>query len=379
MMPTILYIMKYPLHRRENLKQKFDGQMAAARALGWNAYCIGWDETGMYLTGDGSKELLCKNTLASVSGYDHTKIFLDLMKAARIAMHRMKVDAVYVRYMPTFWNAPRTFRQLKAGGGKLAIEYPTYPIAQENNRFFLRRQVFRYANHVMKKIRPLVDLYTVMGEDCGGTLYGKPAMNIVNGVNVEALPLHAPRANQPDVRLLALASMSGWHGYDRILCSLAAYTGDTDVRISFVGSDGDGSLVKWKQLAKEKGLMDRVTFHGPCYGEALEVIIARSDLGVGSLAMFRYGLKQGITLKAREFMARGLPFINAIVDYALPDGQGFFLQVPNDETPIDMAEIVAFAKAVKADAARSIAMREYAQSHLNWKGVLKPVLERLKP
>ena len=29
-MPTILFVMKYPLHRKENLKAKFDGQLAAA-------------------------------------------------------------------------------------------------------------------------------------------------------------------------------------------------------------------------------------------------------------------------------------------------------------------------------------------------------------
>lgn len=378
-MPTILFVMKYPLHRRENLKSKFDGQMDAARALGWDAYCIGWDTQGMTLIGKDTSQFLCKNTLAGVRGYDHTKIFTDLMKAARIAMRRMRFDALYLRYMPTFLNAPRTFRMLKAAGGKLILEYPTWPVAQENERFFLRRQAFRYADRVMLKIRPMVDLYTMIGQDCGGTFEGKPAVNIFNGVNVSALPLHAPRAERSDIRLLALASMSGWHGYDRIIRSLAGYRGNADVRIAFVGGDGDGSLAKWKQLAEDLNLLDRITFHGPRYGAELEQIIAESDLGIGSLAMFRYGLKQGITLKAREFMARGLPFLNAVVDYALPDGTDYYLQVPNDETPIDMAQIVAFVQSAKADPARPAAMRAYAEHNLNWTSILSPVLERVKP
>ena len=114
-------------------------------------------------------------------------------------------------------------------------------------------------------------------------------------------------------------------------------------------------------------LNDCVTFHGPLYGEALEALIASCDLGVGSLGMFRYGLQQGMTLKVREFMARGLPFISAVVDPALPDGTRLLpAGVSNDETPIAMAEIVTFARRAKADAALPSAMRAYAEQHLSW-------------
>ena len=378
-MPTILFVMKYPLHRRENLQSKFDGQMDAARKLGWDAYCIGWDMQGMNLIGNGRKEFLCVNKYTNLKGYDHTKIFLDLMKAVRIALHRIPVDVLYLRYMPTFWNAPKTIRLLKNNGGKLVVEYPTYPVAQENNRFFIRRQVFRYTDHVIGKIYPMADLFTAIGEDCGGTLHGKPAMNIVNGVYVSALPQHKVRAERHDIRLLALASMSGWHGYDRLLRSLAAYTGDEKIQIAFVGGDGDGSLAKWKQLAEELGLQDRVTFYGPRYGSELEEIIAQCDAGVGSLGMFRYGLQQGMTLKAREYLARGLPFISAVADPALPENRGFFLRVANDETPIDMSEVAAFVKKTKADAKLSGAMRAYAEENLSWRGVFTGILERVKP
>lgn len=378
-MPSILFVMKYPLHRNENLKIKFDGQMEAARTLGWNAYCIGWEPQGMVLVGEGKREFLRENSLANVRGYDHTKIFVDLMKAAGDAMRRTPFDALYLRYMPTFPAALKTVKQLKEQGGKLAVEYPTYPIAQENERFFLRRLVFRYTDRIMEKINPLVDLYTLIGDDCGGTLYGRPAMNTVNGIDIGRLPRHAPRTNAKDIRLLALASMSGWHGYDRILKSLAGYVGGADVRIDFVGGDGDGSLTGWKQLAGELNVADRVTFHGPRYGQALEAIAAQCDLGVGSLGMFRYGLKRGMTLKAREYMARGLPFIGAVDDPALPADRNFFLRVPNDELPIDMAEIVSFAQKVKADAALPDAMRAYTEENLSWRSVMAQTLERLKP
>ncbi|MEG0742897.1 MAG: glycosyltransferase [Clostridia bacterium] len=375
-MPSILFVMKYPLHRQENLKRKFDGQMAAARKLGYQAYCIGYDGHGMALVGEGTREPLLRTALASLPGYEHTLIFDDLMTAVSQTLKRRKVDVLYLRYMPTFGAALCAIRAFKAQGGRLVIEYPTYPIAQENNRFFFRRQVFRYADHVLAKINPLVDLYALIGDPCGGTLNGRPAVNIVNGVDAEALPPHLPNES-PTIRLLALASMSGWHGYDRILRSLAEYRGDADVRLEMVGSDGDGSMEKWRALTQELFLQERVTFHGSLYGDALNDQIAQCDVGVGSLGMYRYGLTRATTLKLREFMARGLPFISAVDDPTLPDAPDWILRVPNDDTPIDMAQVVAFARRAKALPELPQRMRAYAQAHMSWEGTLHRVLEQL--
>ncbi len=376
-MPTILFLMKYPLLRQESLKAKFDGQMAAARALGWNAYCIGWDERGMTLIGGEKPVFLRRCALAGLRGYDHTLVFIDLMAAAREAMRRMPVDVLYLRYMPTFAGALKTVRQLKAQGGRLIVEYPTYPFALENARFFVRRQVFRYTGRVLEKIHPSVDLYALIGEPCDGTLNGRPAVNIVNGVDTDAFPLHRPNAGDPAVRLLALASMSGWQGYDRILRSLAAYRGDADVRVEFVGGEGDGSLAAWQALARELGVADRVTFRGPLYGEALNDVITRCDVGVGSLGLYRFGRAQATPLKLREYMARGLPFLSAVDDPALPDNGDYHLLVPNDDTPVDMEAVVAFARRAKQNAELPARMRAYAAERLSWQTVMRAVLERV--
>ncbi len=375
-MPTILFLMKYPIHRNDNLKGKFDGQMAAARALDWQAYCIGWDEKGMSLIGDGVNERLKTNALAAVRGYEHTKIFSDLMTAAREVMKRMRVDVMYLRYMPTFSGAVKTVKMLKEQGGRLVIEHPTYPIKNQTYRRFLRRQIFRYTDGVLAKINPMVDLYTLIGTPCGGELDGRPAMNIVNGIDVDAFTLHEPNPDAP-VRLLALASMSRWHGYDRILRSLAAYKGSADVRLEMVGGDGDGSLAQWRALAEELGLMSRVTFHGAQYGEALERIIAECDVGVGVLGMHRAGVKQATALKIREYTARGLPFINAVYDPAFADDPPFELRVPDDDSPISMEEIVTFAEKVKHDKDLPVQMRTRAEAGLSWRDVIKGVFEKL--
>lgn len=376
-MPTILFLMKYPTHRRENLKNKFDGQMAAARALGYEAYCIGWNERGMELIGDGVRESLRTNAFASLRGYEHTKIFCDLMAAVDCVLDRIHVDIMYMRYMPTFGGAVKTMRRLKAQGGRLVIEHPTYPIDTVKNRSSVRRLAFRYTDSVLRKINPMVDLYTVIGMAVNGSLDGRPAMNIVNGVDVSAVPMHSPNPNAP-IRLLALASMSGWQGYDRIIKSLAEYEGDADVRIEMVGGDGDGSLAQWRSLSDRLGLSGRVTFHGALYGDELNEVIAQCDVGVCSLGMYRYGLSCATSLKLREYMSRGLPFVTAVTDPALPDDPDFSLGVPNDDTPIDMSRVIAFARRAKRDGEVSARMRAFAQSNMSWTRVMGDVLKALE-
>lgn len=376
-MAYCLFVMKYPLHLRENLKGKFDGQMAAVRTLGHQAEYIGWDREGMWLVGEKGRKPLLKTRLPGLPGYDHTLIFVDLMRAVREVLKTRRVDLLYWRYMPTFGNAPGVMEAFKARGGKLVMEFPTFPREGENRRSLLRRPVFAYADRVLKRLSPLIDLYTAIGQPCGGEIEGRPAMNIVNGVDVDSFPLHAPNARQEAVRLLAVASMTGSQGYDRVLRAMAEYRGPVPVYLHLVGGEGDGALAALQGLAQRLGLEDRALFHGPLYGEELDAVAAACDVGLGSLAMFRFGLESGMPLKQREYMARGLPFVYAANDPTIPDNPRFCLRVPHDESPLPLGEIIAFARRAKADPEAPGLMRAYARRHMAWQSVMAGVLERL--
>ena len=41
--------MRYPLHQKHHLKQKFDGQMQACVNLGYQVYHFGYDQDTVYL------------------------------------------------------------------------------------------------------------------------------------------------------------------------------------------------------------------------------------------------------------------------------------------------------------------------------------------
>ena len=117
-------------------------------------------------------------------------------------------------------------------------------------------------------------------------------------------------------------------------------------------------------------MADRVVFHGELHGEALDRVAARCDIGVGGLGLHRKGQYRSMTLKLREYMARGLPFVYAVDDPSLPEDPAVCLRLANDESPIDLAELAAFARRAQADEETPARMRAYAESHMSWRGVL---------
>ena len=98
------------------------------------------------------------------------------------------------------------------------------------------------------------------------------------------------------------------------------------------------------------------------------------DLGVSSLGLYRIGLELGTVMKGREYMARGLPFVYAGEDPTIEKGHPHAMQVPNDDTPIDMEEIAAFAKRVRTEKNAAESMREYARKHMSWEMEFERIL-----
>lgn len=376
-MADILFLMRMPMDGRDNLHAKFIGQIHGAQRLGHKVHWIGWDHEGMWLCGDGEPRLLHKNRLAKLPAYHHTFLYVDLFSALQKLSREQTYDLVYMRYMPTFFNAPKALRLMKDKGAKLMIEHPTYPANFARTTSALRRPVFLYTDHVFEKIKPMVDCYAVMGDDCGGTVDGKTAINIVNGVDVESLPLHQTPDNGSEIHLLALASMSYWQGYDRLINAMAQWKGEERFVLHMVGTEGDGSLAQWMQLAKDQGLEEQVVYEGQLHGTALDRMVARCDLGVGGLGLHRRMIKTAISLKLREYMARGLPFMYAVEDVSVPWPERFCVKVSNDDSLVDLKAVRDFVMTVRTTPGFASEMRAYACENMSWQDVLRDVFHKV--
>ena len=65
-------------------------------------------------------------------------------------------------------------------------------------------------------------------------------------------------------------------------------------------------------------------------------------------------------------MSRGLPFVYSGEDVALKSEYEYAFQVSNDDTPLDMQEIVNFANKMKNRMEIPSKMREFALKHMSW-------------
>ncbi|KGE71132.1 glycosyltransferase family protein [Spirochaeta lutea] len=122
-----------------------------------------------------------------------------------------------------------------------------------------------------------------------------------------------------------------WHGVDLIV-GLAERLPEYDFHI--VGSEGESTT--------------NLFYYG--YRTEYDDILAKCDISIGSLALFRENMLEACPLKVREYLARGFPVIIGYEDTA------FLKELPNFILKIDLSkgisqksiqEIKSFAKKMK--------------------------------
>lgn len=376
-MKSVLFLMRYPLIDAYNLKQKFDGQIQAAVNLGYNVYFIAYDRENVYLVNKNkdAKQKICRTRFGAFPKYRSTFGFFDLFKAFSKAQKNIHFDLVYMRSKIMLPTAISALKKHKKSGGKLMVEIPSYNSKeQELSRF--RSCVQGVASIWKKKLPQLVDLYTLIGATDVKEYNGRPALCISNGVCVENFPAHTHKAGE-EVRILALASMRNWQGYDRLIKGLSEYDGKTPVYIEMIGDDGDGSLILWRDLAKEKGVESHVNFRGALYDSQLTNAVNRCDIGAATLGLHRKSKGVGSVLKVREYMARGIPFIYSYDDSLLDGKEPFALKITGDDSAVSIAQVVDWVETLRMNKNITEEMRTFAKEKMSWDAQLKNAFDKV--
>jgi glycosyltransferase involved in cell wall biosynthesis len=195
-------------------------------------------------------------------------------------------------------------------------------------------------------------------------------VEVGNGIDVAAIESRAsaPRWPAPVLRLVAVATVSKWHGYDRLLRAIKGFCErrDRPFDVHLVVAGEGPALESLRALCASLGLDDRVEFAGTVTGAPLRELYAQSHLAVSSLALHRIGLSSASVLKAREYCAVGIPFIASGHDPDFAAALPFRFVVGSSE---DTRDVIAAFEAF-ADTAQHIdpaAMRRYAFTHLDWR------------
>ncbi len=378
-MAKVLFVMKYPLEDAYSVKNKFNGQMKAVEDMGHEVWYVAYDRKHTYLIHKGEKTIIKNIWFGNWKQYIHIKAFYDMFDSVRRVLKTEKFDVAYMRRCPLSPSGYQMCKEIIKSGCKLVQEIPTYPGSREVQPSFLRRMYMKWSRHCWSKVHPMLSLYTLIGdkEDNIGEI---PAINIDNGTDVDLLPLRKPCFEDDKIHLFALASMSRWHGYDRLIRGIAGLDEPTrkTVVLDMVGDEGDGSLNQWKELVKELTIEEQVVFHGRKVGGELDPFFERADVGICSLGMYRIGFSSGSILKLREYTSRGLPFVYSADDPAVNADLPFSLKIPNDDSNVDVRAVIAFAKEMRQYPDMPEQMRIYARENMSWQAQFEKIFKKLE-
>jgi len=369
---SILFCMRYFTGKsKNNLSSKFKNQILAAKNLGYDVWFIEISEDEVYLSNNKDRIKLTMIQKTNIPVVSNILFYKKFYKAIyKVSKYKVRFDYIYIRSMFYLPSLSRAIKKLKQNNSKIIMEIPTYPANGEIRtlRFGMRKVILKISLMLEKDLAKYVDLYTLIGEKAD-KYFDRPAINIENGVSVIETQLRKPKLNNAEIHLLAIATVARWHGFDRMIDGLYNYYisgGKEKVFLHIVGPDGDGTLTQLKELTLKYKLENIVLFEGPKYGEELNDIINKCDIGVASLGLYRIDIKNALVLKVREYMVRGLPFIYACEDNAIDVSSKYVLKVPNNDSYIDINSIVKFANSLREYSKLPEEMRSYAENNMTW-------------
>ena len=146
---------------------------------------------------------------------------------------------------------------------------------------------------------------------------------ITNGVDLADYPVLDPPTGGPPRLVFVGTGDVAWHGVDKV-GRLAALRPDWQFDIVGVARPAAFDV-------------PNVTWHPSLDRPRLLEVMARADVGIGTLALHRKDLDEGSPLKVREYLAVGLPVLYGYHDPDADDLGPYVLRIDNTETSIDDA------------------------------------------
>lgn len=284
-----------------------------------------------------------------------------------------KYEFVYIRF--SFAN-PYMFKLaklLKKEGIKVFIEIPTFPYENELEKSF-KNSLLKIVDKILWKMNRN-NIYRLVVTAKLKELFGVRCISIFNGIDVENLSQSKEIKDKNKIKLIAVANISKWHGYDRVIKGLSEYYllngKKTEVEFYLVGEGIEKENLK--KITHELKCDKYVKFLGAKHGKELDEIFETMDIGVSSLALFRAGGGHD-PIKSKEYIGRGIPVLLGYKDMALDNELEFVFNVPSDESNININDIVNKYNKMNYT---SNEIRRYAEENLSWDSQMRKVINSL--
>lgn len=196
-----------------------------------------------------------------------------------------------------------------------------------------------------------------------------------NGVELDEIPLIDTPLQYVNIELLFVSgSANKWHGIDRLIEGIKNYKGDKQITLHVVGRLHHSIINQLKEIPLPHTYLE----HGVVDRQQIATISSTCNIGVASLGLHRLGMKEGSTLKVREYMAMGLPFLSGYVDIDVPENYPYVLNYSADDTFIDLNRTELFLEFLKTNKFKRSEMRDLSRPLINQKDKMVSLVQYLK-
>ena len=245
--------------------------------------------------------------------------------------------------------------------------------------YFALRKDRKYRNKWKDSVDYIADL------SGSSEIFNIKTLPIINGIDLDSTRVRKSSSKKTGtINIIFSAFFGPWHGCDLLIKGLAKYYeqgGERDILLHLAG--GGNMLQEIESIIREEHLEKHVKMYGPLQQDQLNTLFDECDFAVGSLGLHRRSANcRDSSLKTREYLAKGIPFVYAgTVDVFEKDPVDFCLQLPSVEKPTNFNAIVDFYdKLYSRESEDSLIqrIRSYAEQHISMKMAMASVIHAIK-
>ena len=356
-------------HHKTGVHKKIIGQGIALKSLGFDVSYLFIDKEGLKIKNFNTnytefiKKIKTKIDIVT-SGYSLSKKIITKIAPDILYQRSSFHEPFFISYLKFIQkNRVRVF-----------YEIPTFPY---DNEFYKKKfplNLFlipdRFYRNKISLIAERIITYTDHEK-----ILGVKTIKLENGIAPKNFKKQNLSKSQKKLNIIAVANVSFWHGYDRIVKGLYNYYQNSkDTFPVFLKIVGKGpETQRLLSLVEKLKLKQYISFVGKVDGKELDMHFDGMHIGIDVLGMFRRGFNESCSLKAREYCARGLPFISSSLDSDFGPNFKFRFKCEANEKPIDVDSIIKFYKCLDWNTEKQDDLISFANEHLSWEKKMKRV------
>lgn len=374
-MKRIFFFANYtPDDRSIGITKKISSEITTLRKLGYCVYYSAYKNEGVVICNDNDEVVFRKKYISENSKIKKiTRYFLLQKTAVDFLKNDSNFDIGYIRIGPPNKLLFKILRLLKDSGAKIIAEslayFPGMKFDTLSGKY--TKLLFRINQ---KKFPKYLEYF--LSEGTFESLFGVKAYMMNMGVDTDKFSEHNYCGNPDELNIISVSNERTYHAYDRIIRGMCDYyknNPDKIVNLHLVGVVSD----KTKELIEKCNLNKYVFLYGKKYGDELEEIYNKCNLGLGPLGQHRMGGKKDTGLKTKEYFAKGLPYVYSGEEPSVEGNYPFIFNVPSDESPIDINALFKFYLSYKDNKDTVKQMRRFAIDTYSWENIMSEALSHL--